>query len=121
MEDAGLLELFREGGWTMWLIVLFALGALSAAMAALMANHRGLAMASLGLVALIALAGVGGTMLGRRQVDEAIVVVDPKDQALIREVGYRESGRNLQLAGITGLPLMVLAVAAYVRALQRSA
>ena len=78
------------------------------------------AVVALGGVALIALTGVGGTMLGRQQVDAAIVVVeDAHDRELIREGGYREASRNLQFAGIVGVPLLLLAVAAYARAMQR--
>ena len=119
-ESSSLFEMFREGGWTMWVIVLLTLGALPATIAALVANHRGLAMVGLALVAAIAITGVGGTMLGRRQVDAAIgAVSDAHDRALIHEMGYREAGRNLQFAGLVGVPLMLLAVGAYARAMQK--
>lgn len=119
-ESLSLFDMFREGGWTMWLIVLLTLAAVPATMAALVSNSRALAFVGLGLVALIALTGVGGTMLGRHQVDAAIAAVgDVHDRELIHEMGYREAGRNLQFAGLVGVPLMLLAAAAYARALQK--
>ena len=119
-ESASLFEMFLEGGWTMWVIVLLTLGALPATIAALVASHRGLAMVGLALVAAIGITGVGGTMLGRRQVDRAMTHLSPVDRALIHELGYREASRNLQFAGLAGVPLMLLAVAAYARSLQKS-
>lgn len=119
-ESASLMQLFMEGGWPMWLIVLLTLAAGATTVAALIANNRVMAFVALGGVALIALTGVGGTMLGRQQVDAAIVAVeDAHDRELIREGGYREASRNLQFAGIVGVPLLLLAVAAYARAMQR--
>ena len=119
-ESVSLTQLFMDGGWTMWLIVLLTLGAGALTVAALIANSRVMAFVALGGVALIALTGVGGTMLGRQQVDAAIVFVDDAHgRELIREGGYREAGRNLQFAGSVGVPLLLLAVAAYARARQK--
>ena len=119
-ESVSLTQLFMEGGWTMWLIVLLTLGAGALTVAALIANSRVMAFVALGGVALIALTGVGGTMLGRQQVDAAIGFVDDaQGRGLVPEGGYREAGRNLQFAGIVGVPLLLLAVAAYARAMQK--
>ncbi len=120
-EGFDVLMAFREGGWTMWVILLLTLLALPLASIALMTGNRVLAMVGIGFAAAIALTGVGGTMLGRHQVDRAIGSVEKvQDRELIHEMGYREASRNLYFAGIVGVPLMLLSVAAFARAMNKA-
>lgn len=119
-EQTDVIGMFHEGGWTMWVILLLTLLALPTASLALMTGNRMLAFVGIGFAAAIALTGVGGTMLGRHQVDSALAYVnDAHDRELIHEGGYREASRNLYFAGIVGVPLMLLSVAAFARAMQK--
>ena len=119
-EGLEVIEAFHEGGWMMWVILLLTLLALPSAGIALMTGNRTLAMIGIGFVAAIALAGVGGMMLGRHQVDAALAYVnDAHDRELIHEGGYREASRNLYFAGIVGVPLVLLSVAAFARAMNK--
>ncbi len=97
-------EFFAEGGFWMYPISLLGIIAVALGAVALGAKQKNLAVAALACAAVVMLMGVGGMMWGRTQVDRALMVVSPEDAEQIREQGYLESNRPLQLAG----PLAVL-------------
>jgi hypothetical protein len=119
MRDASLLEMFREGGPTMYFIVLLFAAALPVAVVALIMGKRGPVFGVVALVAAIMLTGVGGMMLGRVRTDAALGNVPADLRDAIRSQGYLESSRNIQFAGLASLPLALLAVAAWQRASRR--
>ncbi len=97
-----LLRMFQEGGWAMYGILLFGLPALGLATAhALAARKWSLIGSAIALVFVLVL-GIGGTMLGRSRVDEALnyVAINAENAARMRAQGYSESNRPIQLAGI---------------------
>lgn len=112
-------EFFKEGGFTMWVELGLFLVSLFLVAVAFIVEQRPLGLVVVGMAMLVLLTGVGGWLRGRSATDSAVAVVAPEHQALIREVGYRESARNLQL----GVPLAAVAAAlgaaAYARAMRK--
>jgi hypothetical protein len=120
MGEASIVDVFKEGGPTMFLIIFLFTAALPLGIAAVVIGKRGPVVALVVVVGLIMLTGIGGMMMGRTATERAIPNV-PADMAdLLREKGYREASRPLQLAGLAALPLVVLAAAGWARAVRRS-
>jgi fumarate reductase subunit D len=97
-----LLRMFQEGGWAMYGILLFGLPALGLATThALSARKWSLIGSAIALVFVLVL-GIGGMMLGRSRVDEALnnVAINAENAARMRAQGYSESNRPIQFAGI---------------------
>lgn len=110
METASVVQWWMEGGWSMYPVLgLGILGVLAAAGALFVHGKK---MGGIALVLLVGtgLLGVAGNLMNRRAVEQAIAAADPSYQATIREIGYRESMRPMQLGGglvVTGLSLML--------------
>ncbi|MFT3711786.1 MAG: hypothetical protein QM817_29460 [Archangium sp.] len=116
MQSTSVVEMFREGGPTMYLIVLLLAFGLTLGVAALLIGKKGPVIGLAVVVALIILTGVGGMMLGRTQTERAIPNVPESMQEELRAKGYAESMRNVQFGGLASLPLVLLAVVGWQRA-----
>lgn len=109
-ETASVAQWWIEGGWSMYPVLgLGILGVLAAAGALFVHGKK---MGGIALVLLVGTGalGVAGYLMNRRAVERAVAAADPSYQAMIREVGFRESMRPMQLGGglvVTGLSLML--------------
>jgi hypothetical protein len=104
-----LVQFFQEGGWGMYVLVV--LGLAGVVVAGLYASgQEKMRWPAWIIAAACVLAGAGFMLQGRSLTDDAIAAVDPQQQEMIREAGYREAARPLQL-GI-GLAVLVGAIAA---------
>jgi hypothetical protein len=121
---------WMEGGVWMWVVLMLALVALpvaaGAGMLALVGRFRGgaaltggrvVAVLALGLALTPGCAGVAGWLHGRSIVDSVLPLADPDQREILREVGYAEARRPLELAGLTAVPLFGLACVALLLAL----
>jgi hypothetical protein len=70
---------------------------------AVIGRNAVLALTTLALSTLPLPFGVLGRTYNRSQLEAALVNVNPKDQAVIREFGYREAARPFQLGGVLTL------------------
>lgn len=107
-------EFFAEGGFWMYPISLLGIVAVALGAVALGAKQKNLAVAALACAAVVMLMGVGGMMWGRSQVDRALVMVNPEDAEKIREQGYLEANRPLQLGGPLAVLSTLLALSGFV-------
>ena len=113
METAGaasVAQWWMEGGWSMYPVL--GLGILGVLAAAGSLFVRGKKMGGIALVLLMGTGALGfaGYLMNRRTVERAVAAADPGYQAVIREVGLRESMRPVQLGGglvVTGLSLLL--------------
>lgn len=109
MLDA--VQVFQEGGWSMWVVLGSTCLVLPMALAhAVFARAWSLLVALLG-VALPCCAGGFGTTEGRFRVEQALEHVDPSQEGLLREVGQREASRPLTFGvcvAALGLPLLAI-------------
>jgi hypothetical protein len=118
--EMNITQAWAEGGWPMYPTGLFALASIACAVVSLLGRQRTLALAAAALGALAMAMGGAGMLLGRRQVDTVIALVNPENQVLIREGGYAEANRPAQLGGACGGLGLVLGLAAVVTANRRS-
>lgn len=88
---------FAEGGPGMWLVLLLGIVAIGAA-AAHLAQREGTRDVAIGLLVACVVVGGGFMVYMRGRVDDALMAVDPSLAEAIREQGYAESLRPLQLA-----------------------
>jgi len=109
-----LVRFFQEGGYGMYVVLLFGLMGVAAA-AVYAARQERMRWPAWGLAAACVVAGALFMMQGRSRTDEAIAAVDPQTQEMIREAGYRESQRPLQLGLGLGVLVAVLAAAGEVK------
>lgn len=98
--------MFQEGEWVMYWIMLVGLPALGLAIAhAVVLRKWSLMGSAIGVVLVLAL-GIGGTLHGRRRLDESLrwavtnVGIDSEVAERMRATGYAESNRRIQFAGI---------------------
>lgn len=120
-QDFDLLRFWHEGGFTMYPILLLALAAEAAAVAGVVSKNAKVALVALALATLPLTMGVLGRAYNRTIVDQALAAVSPADHALLKEVGYAESDRPLQLGGVATLFTLPTAIAAYVLSRKREA
>jgi hypothetical protein len=118
MEDEGfnLAQFWLEGGFVMYPVLLSWLAAEASGVVALITKNVAAAMAAIALSSAPLIIGVAGQAYNRAQVDAAIAHVDPADQETIREAGYRESARPLQLGGLATVITLPLAFIAFANA-----
>jgi hypothetical protein len=109
-----LIELFKEGGATMWLVLLVGTTATALAIAAVVvafARKRGAAIA-LGAIALCAglltsAAGVGSYLWAMHRAFAAVDAVAPEYKARLLAQGISEAANNIVLGMIlSGLPVL---------------
>ena len=109
-----IVRAFHEGGFTMYLVLLLAVfGHLGALLAVLygrktknLARVYGALTLAFGLLTLGA--GWLGNMLGRSQVEAAVMGVDPRMKMEIMTVGYAEAAQNLKFGLVAAvLPVLV--------------
>lgn len=124
------MEMFRECGWPAFVVlalgVVAALLALTAIAVAIARPRAGLI---LGVVALavscsVPGTGVGGTLMGKKKVDEVVDsgAVSPDVVERIRKVGYQEAAQCTNLGlGVGSLPLLLAVVAIGLGFLRRNA
>lgn len=122
---------FQEGGWAMWVVLLADLALVATlgvvvVLALAAGRSRGVALAARGaaaflLVGTLVPAGVGalGYALGMRNVEAAIVHVDPSMQDELRAAGEAEASNNLWFGGgstaLCLLPSLALVAFAFTR------
>lgn len=88
---------FAEGGPGMWLVLFVGVAAIGAALAHLRQVERTRDLA-IGLLVACVVVGGGFMVYLRGRVDDALMAVDPSQAEAIREQGYAESLRPLELA-----------------------
>ncbi|MBX7194123.1 MAG: hypothetical protein K1X94_18865 [Sandaracinaceae bacterium] len=97
---------FQEGGAAMYLVL--CIGALShvlalAALGSMLAKRRamplGFGAATLLFALSTACTGVGGYLMGMRNVEDAVAFADPELQARLRAQGQEECDNNLYFGG----------------------
>lgn len=95
-----IVQWFYEGGTMMYVVLLAGLFALPMAIVhAAQPKTWSLVIAGV-LLAVVLLAGAAGTMLGRKNVNDALQLVDAAQSDELREVGYREASRPITFAAI---------------------
>lgn len=109
-EAFDLARFWLEGGIAMYPVLALGLVAEGLGAAALLTRKSALALAALGFSMLPLCLGVIGQAVGRQTVDQAIGMANPDDRELIRDAGYKEAARPLQLGGV--LSLLTLPTAA---------
>ncbi len=107
---------FAEGGFWMYPIALLGLGAVVLGAVGLAAKSKGAALGAMVCAALVTLLGVAGMMWGRMHTDRALAMVAPDFAEQIREQGYREANRPVQLAGGFVVLGALLGLAGFTRA-----
>ncbi len=109
-----IVNMFREGGSTMYLVLMFGLAGHAIAIVGLISlgdpvreklRAFGLTALGLGLVTI----GIGwfGYQRGLGMVERALAGVDPEIRHMIREQGEKEAARNIQL-GVAACALPIL-------------
>ncbi len=107
-ESAGFdpLTFFQEGGAAMYLVLCvgalghgLALAALGSMLAKRRAMPLGFGAATLLFALTTACAGVGGYVMGMRNVEDAVAFADPEMQARLRAQGQEEADNNLYFGG----------------------
>ena len=118
-----MLTAFKECGPSSFLAVLVAGVALAVAIAALVSSAmrvraaKVVALTAVGVALLPALIGIGGTMIGKRHIEEALAsiasdpgAVDPAQVARIRAQGELEAATCTTIGGsATALPMLLAA------------
>jgi len=100
MVQGLLSNMFAEGGWPMYPVLVTGLVAVLFAIAYVARSERKVLATPLVAIALTAAFGVGGTLFDRATVDDVLAHVAVEDVEAIRTVGYAESMRPVQLAGV---------------------
>lgn len=104
------MEMMYEGGSTMWVILLFLLPLVGFAVVHAALAARWSAIAVFALVGVLFAVGIVGRTIGRSRTDEAIASVDADMADRLREVGYAESSRPIDLA-LLGACLVAVPIA----------
>ena len=111
MNDVAMM--FKEGGWTMYPVLLLGAAALPLSLLAAILKRALVTVIAASVLAFCVGVAAFGTLAGRRITDEAAATVLEADAEIIRAVGYAESMRPLQLAGILAvlaLPFLLISV-----------
>ncbi len=115
----GLVNMFREGGFMMYVIAALVLPML--AIVILHAAMPRLWSAVLGAVLVFGCVGAGlfGTHMGNQMTERALAGADPDMQAALREQGGREAAHNWHFGAAVGAVGLIPLVVGEVRRLRR--
>ena len=108
---SSLFSMWQEGGFAMYPTLMFGLLAVVCGVASAIVGHRVLFGIALALTLLTMITASVGTVLGRRNVDEAVVHAMPEDRETITKIGYSEAMRPVQLGGglmMLAFPLVIV-------------
>src|SRR5690349_21625122 len=109
--SSGAFDWFREGGAFMFVTLFVFLGAFAASVAHAVKPKFSTLIIAGGLAVGTFVAGLAGTMLGRKAVEDAVATVDPSMVAGIRAIGMKEAGIPIRfgsgLAVLASIPLAV--------------
>ncbi len=94
------VRFFAEGGSGMYLLLLLGLALVTVAIVSCVSRDEKLRVATMIGFGVVILAGAALTVHGRSITDAAIVSVSPDVRERIREQGYAESNRPIELAGV---------------------
>jgi hypothetical protein len=92
------MEMMYEGGFTMWVILALLLPLVGFAVVHAVLAARWSAVTVFAVLGAIFAVGLVGRTIGRSKTDEAIAMVDADMADRLREVGYAESSRPIDLA-----------------------
>jgi hypothetical protein len=108
--------LVNQGGPTVLMIFALVIPGLALVGVHIGMRRRWSLFVSLGVIALILGIGVFGMMMGRSRTDSALgSMEDEQDRLMMREAGYSEAYRPMQVAGVIGGILVVGVVVAQLR------
>jgi hypothetical protein len=96
------MRMFVEGGPGMWLVLFVGVATIGVSITYAKGN-RELRNVAWGLVVACVLVGAGLMLYNRGRVEEVIGMVELEMRDRIREAGYEEASRPLQLGGIFAL------------------